>query len=110
MRELRGLQTSRRSLLAGLALATALAGCGSGSGKSGDAGAGDRKPGEKIEMTFWSWVPGVDTLLSAGGAVMPRRNAPDSQPERRGDQVMTPRPSFWQTGSSSHSMSRSSRL
>src|SRR6266508_5671466 len=39
-------------------------GCGLGSGAkdSGPAAAG-RTPGEKIELTFWSWVPGVDKAV-----------------------------------------------
>src|SRR5690349_9677519 len=67
MRQLRGLRRGRRALLAaGLVLGVTLAGCGSGSDKSGDPdpSAAGRKPGEKIEMTFWSWVPGVDKAVS----------------------------------------------
>jgi multiple sugar transport system substrate-binding protein len=65
MRQLRVLQRSRRALLTGLVLAVALAGCGSGSDTSDDTGtSGGRKPGEKIEMTFWSWVPGVDKAVA----------------------------------------------
>lgn len=51
----------RRLLVAMLAVASfAAAGCG-----GGDPGAQstDRKPGEKITMTFWSWVPGVDKAV-----------------------------------------------
>ena len=39
-----------------------LASCSSGSdGGTGDGG--DLKPGEKIDLTFWSWVPGVDKAV-----------------------------------------------
>lgn len=67
MGQLRDLRPSRRALLAGgVALTVSLAGCGSGSGKSHDPGGagGGRKPGEKIQMTFWSWVPGVDKAVA----------------------------------------------
>ena len=41
---------------------------------------------------------------------MPRANLPDSQPPRSGLQGMMPIPSFRHTGTSSDSVSRSSRL
>lgn len=52
---------TRRTLLAGSAAVAAgagVAGCSSGS----DDGSGpkERKPGQKITLTFWSWVPGID--------------------------------------------------
>ncbi|WP_079150583.1 ABC transporter substrate-binding protein [Streptomyces hygroscopicus] len=54
----------RRAVLGGAAAAAAgfaLAGCGS----DGDGGDGGDRPkgrekGEKITLTFWSWVPGID--------------------------------------------------
>ncbi|MGK7233619.1 ABC transporter substrate-binding protein [Streptomyces hygroscopicus] len=56
--------TPRRAVLGGAAAAAAgfaLAGCGS----DGDGGDGGDRPkgrekGEKITLTFWSWVPGID--------------------------------------------------
>ncbi|TVL89953.1 ABC transporter substrate-binding protein [Streptomyces sp. SAJ15] len=60
-------RTGRRAVLggsaaaaAGLALTgmTGLTGCGS-DGDGGDEPKG-RKEGEKITLTFWSWVPGID--------------------------------------------------
>ncbi|MFE2184552.1 ABC transporter substrate-binding protein [Streptomyces sp. NPDC059455] len=53
--------TPRRAVLGGAAAAAAgfaLAGCGS-DGDGGDEPK-DRKKGEKITLTFWSWVPGID--------------------------------------------------
>ncbi|MEU1909713.1 ABC transporter substrate-binding protein [Streptomyces hygroscopicus] len=51
----------RRAVLGGAAAAAAgfaLAGCGS-DGDGGDRPKG-REKGEKITLTFWSWVPGID--------------------------------------------------
>ncbi|MEU5274163.1 extracellular solute-binding protein [Streptomyces hygroscopicus] len=51
----------RRAVLGGAAAVTAgfaLAGCGS-DGDGGDGPKG-REKGEKITLTFWSWVPGID--------------------------------------------------
>ncbi|MGH3730815.1 MAG: ABC transporter substrate-binding protein [Micromonosporaceae bacterium] len=50
---------SRRTLLSASAAAAgaALVGCGS------DTPSG-REPGEKITLTFWSWVPGVDKAVA----------------------------------------------
>lgn len=50
----------RRAVLGGASAAAAgfaLAGCGSDDGGDGPKG---RKKGEKIRLTFWSWVPGID--------------------------------------------------
>src|SRR5437867_3377198 len=44
------------------------------------------------------------------GAVNPRRYLPLSQPPRSGLHGITPRPSFWQTGITSHSVLRHSKL
>ncbi|KAF4410173.1 MULTISPECIES: ABC transporter substrate-binding protein [Streptomyces] len=51
----------RRTLLGGTAAAAglALAGCGGSGDDGGDKPAG-RKKGEKISLTFWSWVPGIE--------------------------------------------------
>ncbi|MFI2234930.1 ABC transporter substrate-binding protein [Streptomyces chrestomyceticus] len=52
----------RRALLGGAAAAAAgftLAGCGSGDGDDG-AAPEERKKGQKITLSFWSWVPGID--------------------------------------------------
>jgi len=53
-----------RAAVLGTVATLALVGCGLGSGAkdSGPAAAG-RTPGEKIELTFWSWVPGVDKAV-----------------------------------------------
>ena len=48
------------TLLAGLILALGLAGC---SGSKGADPTSTPQPGEKIELTFWSWVPGVDKAV-----------------------------------------------
>ncbi|AXK33575.1 extracellular solute-binding protein [Streptomyces armeniacus] len=56
--------TSRRSLLAASAAtaATGLAVTGCGSDDDGESSS-KRKPGEKIQMTFWAWVPGIDKAV-----------------------------------------------
>ncbi|MEU8823627.1 extracellular solute-binding protein [Streptomyces sp. NPDC048636] len=54
-----GYGTPRRAVLGGAAAAAAgfaLAGCGS----DDDNKPAERKKGEKITLTFWSWVPGID--------------------------------------------------
>jgi multiple sugar transport system substrate-binding protein len=43
----------------GLASGLALTGCG-GDGDSGDGKPRERKKGEKITLTFWAWVPGIE--------------------------------------------------
>jgi multiple sugar transport system substrate-binding protein len=40
-----------------------LAACSDGGSKTDAKDTGDLKPGQKIEMTFWSWVPGVDKAV-----------------------------------------------
>ncbi|MET8010840.1 sugar ABC transporter substrate-binding protein [Streptomyces sp. NPDC005271] len=53
--------TPRRAVLGGAAAVTAgfaLAGCGSDDDKNDEPEG--RKKGEKITLTFWSWVPGID--------------------------------------------------
>lgn len=55
--------TSRRSLLAASAATAgglAVTGCGS---DDDDKSSGKRKPGEKVSMTFWAWVPGIDKAV-----------------------------------------------
>jgi multiple sugar transport system substrate-binding protein len=52
----------RTALLGGLAVILALAGCSSGDDGSG-AGA-ERTPGQKVQLVFWSWVPGVDKAVA----------------------------------------------
>ncbi|MGP4001649.1 ABC transporter substrate-binding protein [Streptomyces sp. 8N706] len=52
----------RRAVLGGAAAAAAgfaLAGCGD-SGDGGEKKPAGRKAGEKVTLTFWSWVPGID--------------------------------------------------
>jgi multiple sugar transport system substrate-binding protein len=46
--------------LSGVVLSLVLTGCG---GEADEGSAGERKPGEKIQLTFWSWVPGVDKAV-----------------------------------------------
>ncbi|GGO80027.1 ABC transporter substrate-binding protein [Wenjunlia tyrosinilytica] len=56
----------RRTLLGSTAaagLAAALAGCSSDSG-GGEGSAGSRRKGEKITLTFWTWVPGIDACVA----------------------------------------------
>lgn len=56
---------NRRTLLTGAAAAAAglaLAGCSSDDSPSA-AGTAGRKPGEKITLAFWSWVPGIDKAV-----------------------------------------------
>ncbi|WP_454050579.1 ABC transporter substrate-binding protein [Cellulomonas sp. Marseille-Q8402] len=57
--------TGRRltALTAAGMTALLLAACGGGSGSEEAAPAGTRAPGEQIELTFWSWVPGVDKAV-----------------------------------------------
>ena len=57
-----GLRSSAAMLVAALALA---AGACGGDGDSGDAAApaASAKPGEKVTLTFWSWVPGIDKAV-----------------------------------------------
>lgn len=51
----------RRLLIAMLAVVSvATAACGS---SGPDAQSQERKPGEKVTLTFWSWVPGVDKAV-----------------------------------------------
>ena len=57
-----GYRRSLAALLAGIALVLGLTGC-SGSSDGDDNGSSSDKPGEKIELTFWSWVPGVDKAV-----------------------------------------------
>ena len=59
---------TRRTLLTGTAAAAAataagiaLAGCSSGTDQA--AAPAGRKPGEKVNLTFWSWVPGIDKAV-----------------------------------------------
>ena len=59
----------RRTVLGGAAAAglagTVLAGCG-GDGDGGDGGGSGgrgRKKGEKITLTFWTWVPGIEKAV-----------------------------------------------
>ncbi|MGW7520565.1 ABC transporter substrate-binding protein [Streptomyces sp. NPDC054796] len=49
----------RRAVLAGAGAAAAFAVAGCGSDDDGDEPKG-RKKGEKITLTFWSWVPGIE--------------------------------------------------
>ncbi|MFI1160303.1 ABC transporter substrate-binding protein [Streptomyces sioyaensis] len=52
----------RRTVLGGaaaLAAGFALAGCGSGGDDDGKAPR-ERKKGQRIQLSFWSWVPGID--------------------------------------------------
>ncbi|MFI9026175.1 ABC transporter substrate-binding protein [Streptomyces sp. NPDC053560] len=54
--------TRRRSVLGGAAAVAAgfaLAGCGDGTDDE-KAAPKERKKGQKITLTFWSWVPGID--------------------------------------------------
>lgn len=66
--------TTRRTLL-GASAATAaglgLGACGSdddgSGGNGGNGGGGDggrREPGERITLTFWAWVPGIDRAVA----------------------------------------------
>src|SRR5438128_8980557 len=63
-----GLAADRRTFLKGLGLlgaATLVPGCGSSSKSPGGADAGEqRSPGQKVQLVFWSWVPGVDKAVS----------------------------------------------
>jgi multiple sugar transport system substrate-binding protein len=66
---------ARRTVLGGAAAAAAglgLVGCDSGGGAEG--GAKTRKKGQKITLTFWSWVPGIDKPVDLWN-----RNHPDVQ-------------------------------
>ncbi|MFJ4638723.1 ABC transporter substrate-binding protein [Streptomyces hygroscopicus] len=58
----------RRAVLGAAAAAAAgfaLAGCGSdGDGGDGGDGPKGREKGQKITLTFWSWVPGIDKPVS----------------------------------------------
>ncbi len=48
-----------------LALSLVLAGCGgSGEDQSGGQQEASRSPGQKVQLTFWSWVPGVDKAVA----------------------------------------------
>jgi multiple sugar transport system substrate-binding protein len=51
------------ALVAGIALALGLTGC-SGSSKGNDDGGSGSDSGKKIELKFWSWVPGVDKAIA----------------------------------------------
>lgn len=62
----RGSGRTRRkaTALAAAALVLGVAACGSGDGETpGGEPAPAREPGEKVELTFWSWVPGVDKAV-----------------------------------------------
>ncbi|MFH8747222.1 ABC transporter substrate-binding protein [Streptomyces rimosus] len=53
----------RRALLGGAAAAAAgftLAGCGDGGDRDGGAAPKEREKGQRIQLSFWSWVPGID--------------------------------------------------
>ncbi|GAA4199490.1 ABC transporter substrate-binding protein [Actinocatenispora rupis] len=57
---------SRRTLLAGSAAAAAglgVAGCSSSDSGGSAPKAKERKPGQKITLTFWAWVPGIDKAV-----------------------------------------------
>lgn len=60
------MRTTRRNLL-GMTISmaavssVALAGCGSDDEPSSEAKT--RKPGEKITLSFWSWVPGIEAAI-----------------------------------------------
>lgn len=59
----------RRVLVAMLAMATlAVTACGSGDDSSAP---GQRQAGEKITLTFWSWVPGVDKAVDLWNSESP---------------------------------------
>jgi multiple sugar transport system substrate-binding protein len=62
MRRWRLGRRGRTALLGGLALLLALGGCGSGDDKA-DTGT-QRTPGQKVQLVFWSWVPGVDKAVA----------------------------------------------
>lgn len=57
------------------ALATAigltLAGCSSGDDATADAGASCTPSGGKVELSFWSWVPGIDKAVAAWNSSHP---------------------------------------
>jgi multiple sugar transport system substrate-binding protein len=52
-----------RLVTAATAAVALMAGCSNSGSDGKDADSGDLKPGEKIELTFWSWVPGVDKAV-----------------------------------------------
>lgn len=51
------------ALAATAALGLGACSSGGGGGDPGEAGGATRAPGEQIELTFWSWVPGVDKAV-----------------------------------------------
>jgi multiple sugar transport system substrate-binding protein len=54
------MRTSRLAVPLALVAAMLVAvGCGGGSDNSGGAGTPAAKPGQKVNLTFWSWVPGI---------------------------------------------------
>ena len=57
---------SRRQVVVGMAAAAAAAGlsaCGGGSSSAGSSAAAPT-PGQKVALTFWSWVPGIDKAVA----------------------------------------------
>src|SRR5687768_480851 len=40
-----------------------LAGCGGDGDEQSDGGGEQRQPGESVELTFWSWVPGIEDAV-----------------------------------------------
>jgi len=76
--------TLRTSLLAAATAGALLlaAGCGD------DSGSGDNKTGGKVELTFWSWVPGLDKVVEQWNTAHPDIHVTVSK-QAQGDEEIT---------------------
>jgi len=54
-----------------LAVVTAAALLSTACGSGGPTSDGGEKPGEKVELTYWSWAPNMDKVVEGWNAATP---------------------------------------
>jgi len=59
------------AISAAAATACTLAACSSGSSSDGSTVPAAAKPGEKVDLTFWTWAPGMDTVAAQWNSTHP---------------------------------------